>query len=164
MRIEEVFQDDGKALEESFAIAKIRKEALERSKSGKRPNITVLQGSENKTHYIIFVSEKGNTYKTEMVSGNFKRTQKTTINKAASEINKLKLKGWESIDTRGWVEKYKTGILMGSVGLITGIGLTATGLAPITVVLMPIISTFFGVFSSLFSEAIKNPLRFAGMN
>lgn len=159
MRIEEVFHDDDQVLEESFAIAKIRKEALERSKAGKRPSITVLQGTENKFHYIVFVSEQGKTYKTEMIDGKFKKNQRLSVSKAASMINELELKGWKRVDARGWVEKYRVPIFFGTVGAMTGLGLASAGMVPITAILMPIISTFLAVFANLFAENIKNPLK-----
>lgn len=160
MRVEEVFVDDGKALEESFAIAKIRKQALEKSKSGKRPNITVLQGSKDRYHYVIFVSEQGSpTYKTELEDGKFKKSTRMSISNSSQMVNELELKGWKRVDARGWTEKYRVPIFFGIVGATTGIGLASAGLVPITAVLMPIVSTFLALFVNLFAENIKNPMK-----
>lgn len=159
MRVEEVFAEDGKALEESFAIAKLRKEAKKRSKTGKRPAITVLQNPENKSNYILVVNESGRTYKTEMTNGKFEKTVNMSQANAAAAITQYQLTGWRKVDSRGWVEKYRIPIFFGAVGAATGIGLSIAGVVPVTAVLMPLISTFFALFVNLFADTLKNPLK-----
>lgn len=163
MRVDEVFtfEEDGDHLQESMAISKIRKEALERSKKGKRPNITIMQSPDDKGHYSIFVVEDGKGYNVQMIGGKFKNSLKTSVRGMSKQMGELELNGWQKVDSRGWVEKYKIAIMFGLVGVGTAIGLGSAGFVPITAVLMPIVSTFFGVFSNLFIENIKNPIKSA---
>lgn len=169
MRVDEVFifnqtEEEAKHLQESMAIAKIRKEAKERSKKGKNPSITIMQSPDDKGHYSIFVVEDGKGYSVQMIGGKFKNTQKMSVRGMSKMMGELELKGWNRVDSRGWVEKYKVAIMFGLVGFSTAIGLSSAGLVPLTAVLMPIVTTFFGLFSNLFIEHIKNPIKstFAG--
>lgn len=171
MRVDEVFtfdqsEEEAKHLQESMAIAKIRKEARERSKSGKRPTIVVMQSPDDKGHYSIFVAEDGKSYSTQMIGGKFKNTRKISVRGMSKMVVELELKGWRKVDSRGWAEKYKMVIMFGLVGFGTAIGLGSAGFVPITAVLMPIVTTFFGLFSNLFIEHINNPIKsaLAGLN
>ncbi len=157
MRVDEVLQiESSDEIMESFAIAKIRKEVTKYS--GKNANVKILQSPKKRSHYRIFVEDDGKVKTVEMIDGKFDNTSSQSLSSSAKEITMLELRGWADIDPRSWVEKHKTALIMGAAGLTTAIALGSAGLIPVTAVLMPIISTFLGVFGSLFKDNISAPL------
>lgn len=160
MNVEELFESEyqiSQILSESVAIAKIRKEA--KKLAGKPISMTVRQDPNKKDRYKIFINRSGKVLTADMANGKFVETGKITPEEAATKIGRLDIRGWHTVDTRSWVQKYQIPIIMGAVGTVTAIGLSSGGLVPLSAVLMPIISTFFGIFANLLGEQIRNPLN-----
>lgn len=160
MKVEELFESEyqiSQILSESVAIAKIRKEA--KKLAGKPISITVRQNPNKRNHYKIFVNRSGKILTADMIDGKFTETGTVPVEKAATAIGRLDIRGWTAVDARSWVQKYQIPIIMGALGAATAVTLSGVGLVPLTAVLMPIISTFFGVFANLLGEHIRNPLN-----
>lgn len=165
MKVEELFLESAEfqQLNESVAVARIRRKAKQYNEGGRRPTIITYQSPKNPQHYTVMVHDPEDGHSTfEMKDRRMVRPVKSSRREHAKMISNFELEGWNRVDTRSWVEKNRVGLIGMAIGTTVMGGFAAAGAVAVMSVVAPIIANFISMFGNFMFDNAKNPFGYLG--